>query len=93
MAKVHLYRRAGESRYWQALVYVHGQRHRFSCRTSDKPTARQYARQRLLELEERHNRGLNGLPETVHMSEVLDRYERESHRARAVVEAIGGSMD
>lgn len=77
MAKVHLYQRKDESRYWQALVYLHGRRHRFSCRTSDKPTARRYAQSRLKELEERHNRGLGGLPAPVRMSDVFDRYERE----------------
>ncbi len=77
MAKVHLYRRAGESHHWQALVYVHGRRYRFSCRTTDKATARHYARRRLQELQERHNRGLSGLPDTVHMTDVFDRYERE----------------
>ncbi len=44
MGKFHLYQRKDESRNWQALAYLHGRRYRFSCRTADKATARQYAR-------------------------------------------------
>jgi hypothetical protein len=68
MAKVHVYRRPGGSASWQAQVYVGGRRYRFSCRTDDKQTAREYARQRGEELRARHNRGLIGLPEPVRMS-------------------------
>ena len=75
--QIHLYRRKGESHKWQTLVYLNGHRYRFSCRTDDKPTAREYARQRVEDLKARHNRGLIGLPEPVRMSEAFDRYERE----------------
>jgi integrase len=78
MGKLHLYRRAGETPHWQAQVYVGGRRYRFSCRTSDKATAREYARQRTAALQARHNRGLVGLPEPVRLSQVFDRYEREA---------------
>ena len=74
MSKLHLYRRNGESPYWQAQAYVGGRRYRFSCRTTDKATARLYAQKRLNEIQARHNRGLIGLPEPVHVSEALDRY-------------------
>jgi hypothetical protein len=74
---LHLYQRTGESPHWQALVRVGGKRYRFSCKTSDKVTARKYAQKRVDELEERHNRGLVGLPDPVRMSEVFERYERE----------------
>ncbi len=77
MPKIHLYKRNGETRYWQALVYLHNRRFRFSCRTTDKPTARRYAQVQLSKLEERFNRGLVGLPTTVRMSAVFDRYQRE----------------
>lgn len=77
MGKLHLYRRQGESPYWQAQVYVGGRRYRFSCHTDDKATAREYARQRAAELKARHNRGLAGMPEPIRMSEVFERYERE----------------
>jgi integrase len=77
MGKFHLYQRKDESRNWQALAYLHGRRYRFSCRTTDKATARQYAHQQVNELQERHNRGLIGLPQPLRMSEVFDRYERE----------------
>src|SRR6266480_1664061 len=73
-----IYRRKGESPYWQAQVYVGGRRYRFSCETADKDTAREYARQRVEELKARHNRGLIGLPEPVRVSVVFDRYEREA---------------
>ena len=76
--QVHIYRRAGESPYWHAQVYVGGRRYRFSCQTEDKATAREYARQRAEALTGRHNRGLIGLPEPVRVSEALDRYEREA---------------
>jgi hypothetical protein len=74
---IHLYRRSGESRNWQALLYLHGKRYRFSCRTTHKPIARRYAQQRTKELEARYNRGLVGMPEPVRMSEMLERYERQ----------------
>jgi integrase len=77
MAHIHLYKRSGESRNWQALVYLKNRRFRFSCRTHDKPTARRVAQKRARELEDRLNRGLAGLPEVVRMSEVFNRYERE----------------
>ena len=35
MPTIHLYRRPGETRNWYALVYVHGKRHRFSCKTDN----------------------------------------------------------
>lgn len=75
--RVNLYRRKGETRYWQAQVYIGGKRYRFSCQTDDKETAREYARQQIAELKARHNRGLIGLPEPVRMSQVFERYERE----------------
>lgn len=78
MAKVHIYRRAGESRHWQAQVYVGGRRYRFTCLTSERGTAREYARQRADELLARHNRGLVGLPGPVRLSAVFSRYEREA---------------
>ena len=74
---IHLYRRKGESRKWQALVYLAGRRYRFSCLTDDKSTAREYACQRVEKLRARHNRGLIGLPEPFRMSEVFSRYKRE----------------
>jgi hypothetical protein len=74
---VHLFRLNTKSCHWYAQAYVGGKRHRFSCHTSDKATARKYGQKRLRELEEHFNRGLAGLPETVRMSEVFDRYERE----------------
>jgi len=77
MGRLHIYRRDGETPHWQAQVYVGGKRYRFSCLTTDKPTARQYAQRRVLELQARHNRGLAGLPDPIRMSEVLERYERE----------------
>lgn len=76
--QVHVYRRTGESPHWHAQVYVGGRRYRFSCKTDDKVTAREYARKRLQELKERHNRGLAGLPEAITLSQVFDRYEREA---------------
>jgi integrase len=78
MGKLHIYRRADRGPVWQAQVYVGGRRYRFSCKTDDKPTAREFARQRTQELRERHNRGLVGLPEPVRVSEALDRYERQA---------------
>src|SRR6266566_6181991 len=75
--RAHIYRRKGESPHWHAQVYVGGKRYRFSCQTEDKSTAREYARQRVEELNARHDRGLVGLPEPVRMSEVSHRYERE----------------
>ncbi len=75
---VHLYRRKGESPHWHAQAYVGSKRYRFSCRTDDKSTAREYARQRVEELKARHNRGLVGLPDPVRMSTVLKRYAEES---------------
>ena len=75
--RVHIHRRKGESPYWHAQAYVGGKRYRFSCKTEDKETAREYARQRVAELKGRHDRGLVGQPEPVRMSEVFDRYERE----------------
>lgn len=77
MGRLHIYRRDGETPHWQAQVYVGGKRYRFSCVTDDKPTARQYAQRRVQELQERHNRGLAGLPDPIRMSEVFERYERE----------------
>lgn len=77
MGKLHLYRRKDESPHWHAQVYVGGKRYRFTCHTTDKATAREYARKRAKELEKRHNRGLVGLPEPVRMSQVFERYERE----------------
>jgi integrase len=76
--QVHLYRRKGETPKWQAQAYVGGRRYRFSCRTDDKPTARDYARKRLDDLKARHNRGLIGLPDPVRMSHVFQRYVTES---------------
>src|SRR6266480_1744969 len=76
--KVTIYRRKGETPYWQAQVYVGGKRYRFSCQTDDKATAREYARQRVEELKARHNRGLTGLPDSIRISQVFDRYEREA---------------
>lgn len=75
---VHLHRRKGESSKWQALVYLNRRRYRFSCRTDDKSTARDYAHQRAAELKARHDRGLVGLPEPVRLSDVLRRYMQES---------------
>lgn len=75
---IHLYRRKNESSKWQALVYLNGRRYRFSCLTDDKPTAREYARQRVEELKARHNRGLVGLPDPVRVAAVLKRYTEES---------------
>ena len=75
--RVHLYHRKGESPHWQALVRVGGKRYRFSCHTTHKVRARQLAEKRVRELEERHERGLLGLPTTLRISEVFDRYERE----------------
>ena len=77
MGQLHIYRRDGESPNWQARVSVGGRRYRFSCRTTSKHTARQYAQRRVRDLENRYNRGLIGLAEPVPMSDVLDRYERE----------------
>jgi integrase len=75
--RVHLYRRKGETPYWHAQVYVGGKRYRFSCETDDRATAREYAEQRAARLKERHNRGLVGHPQPVHVSEVLTRYEAD----------------
>src|SRR6476661_6591346 len=75
--QVHVYRRKGESPYWQAQAYVGARRYRFSCQTDDKTTAREYGRRRVEELKGQHNRGLIGVPEPVSTSEVFDRYERE----------------
>jgi len=75
--RVHLYRRKGETPYWHAQAYVGTRRCRFACKTDERETAREYARQRIEELKARHNRRLIGLPEPVHMSEVFDRYEQE----------------
>ena len=84
MSKLHLYKRTGESPYWHAQVYIGGNRYRFSCRTDDKRTAREYARQKTEELQARHNRGLIGLPEPIRVSEVFERYEKEyASRLRA----------
>ena len=77
MSQVHLYRRPGESTCWHAQVYVGGRRYRFSCRTTDKRTARGYAQRRVAELEERYNRGLTGLPQAVRLSQVIARYEQQ----------------
>ena len=77
MPKLHLYCRNGETPNWYAQVYVGGRRHRFSCHTTQKVTARRYAQKRVTELEERFNRGLTGEPEHVRMSEIFDRYDRE----------------
>jgi integrase len=74
---LHLYRRKGETTKWQAQVYVGGRRYRFSCRTGDRTTAREYARKRLDDLKARHNRGLVGLPDPVRMSDVFHRYLKE----------------
>ena len=63
--RIHVYRREGESPCWHAQVYVGGKRYRFSCLTEDKDTAGEYARQRVVELKRRYNRGLIGLPEPV----------------------------
>ena len=76
--QVHMYRRQHESPNWHAQLYVGGKRYRFSCKTTHKSTARQYAQRRARELEERHNRGLTGLPDPVRMSQIFDRYEHES---------------
>jgi integrase len=75
--RVNLYRRKGETPHWQAQVYVGGKRYRFSCQTENKETAREFARQRIAELKARHDRGLIGLPESVRVSQVFERYERE----------------
>src|SRR5437870_12387471 len=75
--RIHVHRREGESPYWHAQAYVGGKRYRFSCQTEDKQTAREYARQRVAELKARHDRSLVGLPESIRMSEVFERYERE----------------
>lgn len=77
MSQLHLHRRRDRGPVWQAQVYMGGKRYRFTCHTTDKRTARRYAEQRVRELEERHNRGLVGLPEPVRVSEVLSRYERQ----------------
>ncbi len=77
MTRIHLYKRTNESRYWHALVYLHGRRHRFTCRTTDRSTAKEYARKRILELEQRRNQGLSGFVHSVAVSEVFDRYERQ----------------
>jgi integrase len=77
MGQLHIYRRDGESPNWQAQVHLGGRRYRFSCRTTSKSTARRYAQSRLTELENRYNRGLTGLHESVPMSDVFDRYEKE----------------
>jgi integrase len=75
--RIHIYRRKGDTPYWQAQLYIGGKRFRFSCQTDDKETAREYARQRIVELKARHNRGLIGLPEPVRISAVFKRYELE----------------
>lgn len=75
--RVNLYRRKDRGPIWQAQVYVGGRRYRFSCQTDDKHAARQYARRRTHELEDRFNRGLAGLPEPIRMCEVFKRYEQE----------------
>jgi integrase len=74
---VHLFRLTAHSRNWYAQVYLGGKRHRFTCKTTDKRTARQYAQRKLELLRERYHRGLVGLPEPVRLSEVFDRYERD----------------
>src|SRR2546426_888800 len=74
---VHLFRLPTDSQHWYAQLYVDGKRYRFTCRTADKATAREYANQRAKKLADRHNRGLTGLPDPIRVSEVLDRYERE----------------
>jgi len=78
MGTLRLYRRKARGPIWQAQVFVGGKRFRFSCHTSDKATARDYADQRAKELAARFNRGLVGMPNPVRLSEVLDRYEREA---------------
>ena len=75
--QIKIHRRNGESPNWQALVRIGGKRHRFSCRTTNKTTARKYAEQRAAELEARYNRGLIGQPDPIRMSEVFDRYEHQ----------------
>src|SRR5438093_729612 len=75
--RIHIYRRKGESPNWHAQAYVGARRYRFSCLTDDKEIAREYARQQVVELRARHDRGLVGLPEPVRMSQVFERYERE----------------
>lgn len=59
---VHLFRLKTKSRHWYAQIYIGGKRHRFCCKTADKPTARDYARNRAQELQGRFNRGLVGCP-------------------------------
>jgi hypothetical protein len=59
--QVRIYRRKGESPYWQAQAYVGGRRYRFRCETADKSIAREYARQRVEELKARHNAHLFAL--------------------------------
>ena len=74
---IKIHRRNGESPNWQALVRIGGRRQRFSCRTTNKTTARKYAEQRAAELEARYNRSLVGQPDPIRMSEVFDRYEHQ----------------
>jgi len=74
---VHLFRLDTKSRHWYAQLYVGGKRHRFSCRTRDRATARKFAERRLSALEDAHNRGLAELPEPVTLGQLLDRYERD----------------
>jgi len=53
MPTFRLYRRKARGPIWQAQVFVGGRRYRFTCHTSDKPTAREYAEQRIKELATR----------------------------------------
>ena len=86
-----LYRRSQESPHWYAQLYVGSQRHRFSCKTIDKRTARRYAQQQAKKLRERHERGLLGLPEPVRVSEIFSRYEREyAPRLRPSARLVAG---
>ena len=75
MPTIHLYRRPGETRNWYALVYVHGKRHRFSCKTDNKRSARRFAQERAQRLA---LAPVWGQPTpTLRWSEVIARYDSE----------------
>lgn len=83
--------RRGKS--YRIQLCVAGTVHRFSVRTTDLRVAQAAARQRHAELEHAHNRRLEGLPDVVRMSVLLDEFEAQlASRVAGTRRAYGDSI-
>jgi len=62
---------------------VGGQRYRFTLRTTDRPEAEQFARDKYAELERLHQRQVQGYPKPVRVSDLIGRFETEEMPTKA----------